>query len=50
MSAFEQLSMLKETAKHTFYPVILQAINKRAYELQQEINEIKKLTVYICEN
>jgi len=50
MSAFEQLNMLKETAKKTYCPVILQAINKRANELQQEINEIKTIKVQICKN
>jgi len=50
MSAFEQLNMLKETAKHTYCPVILQAINKRANELHQEINEIKTIKVQICKN
>jgi len=50
MSALEQLNMLKETAKKTYCPVILQAINKRANELQQEINEIKTIKVQICKN
>lgn len=50
MSAFEQLNMLKETAKNTYCPVMLWAINKRANELQQEINEIKTIKVQICKN
>lgn len=50
MSVFEQLNMLKETAKKTYCPVILQAINKRANELHQEINKIKNIEIKICKN
>ena len=50
MCAFEQLNMLKETAKKTYCPVILQAINKRANELQQEIEKFKTIKIKICKN
>lgn len=50
MSAFEQLQALEETAKHTYCPAILFAINQRANELKEDIERIKKMTVYICQN
>jgi hypothetical protein len=50
MNAFEQLQALEETAKHTYCPALLFAINKRANELKEDIERIKKMTVYICQN
>ena len=50
MSAFEQLKHLEQTAKKTYCPAILFAINKRANELKQEIERIKTITVYVCQN
>ena len=50
MSAFEQLQALEETAKRTYCPAILFAINQRANELREYIERIKKMTVYICQN
>ena len=50
MSAFEQLEMLRETARRTDCPILLKAINKRANELENEIKEIKTLEVIICKN
>ena len=50
MSAFEQLSLIKEAIKTTQDPAILFAMNQKARELESEIEKIKTLEVIICNN
>jgi hypothetical protein len=50
MSAFEQLQLLKRNIAQVQCPQILFLMNKKARELEEEIERVKTMTVHICNN
>jgi hypothetical protein len=50
MNAFEQLEILRENISTIQCPVISFLMSQRARELEEEIERIKSITVYICQN
>lgn len=45
MSEFEQLNEIKKNVSTIYCPVVLQAMNKKAQELEAKIEKIKQIIV-----
>lgn len=50
MNVFEQLNIMKRNIANVYDPALLFVMNKRYNELKAEVEKIKNITVYICQN
>lgn len=50
MTPYEQLELLKKNISNVKDPALLMLMNAKARELQEQIEKIKTMQVYICQN
>lgn len=50
MCIFKQIEILEANISKVHDPALLFAMNKKHLELQEQIKELKKIQVHICQN